>query len=31
MNDLVDGIQHRGDITIATRSIYDLPSEIISA
>ncbi|MEL0119080.1 MAG: phosphate ABC transporter ATP-binding protein PstB [Opitutae bacterium] len=30
MNDLVDGIQHRGDITIATRSIYDPALEIIS-
>jgi phosphate transport system ATP-binding protein len=30
MNDLVDGIQHRGDITIGSRSIYDPALEIIT-
>lgn len=30
MNDLVDGIRHEGDITVAGRSIYDPSVEVIS-
>ena len=30
MNDLIDGIRHEGDITIAGRSIYDPNLEVIS-